>query len=410
MLDDQPDLTAFEDECAATLAEIGVRRDSGELPSSLSFGDHVAWARAFQRDLFEAGLAGITYPTDVGGRGLGAEYQRAFNRAGADYFFSHVFNVTLAIIGPTLLEFGRPEQREAYLPGMLRGDDLWVQCLSEPSGGSDLAGARTSAARDGDLYRISGSKMWTTNAEYAQYSLVLARTDWDVPKHRGLSMFVVPLDAAGVTIVPTRHVDGTQEFCQEFFDEVEVPVDALVGDENQGWPVARRVLFFERSMVAGTGQDGGTVEKMNWSPSVADLFALVRERGLEGSDHAQELLAEALVDQRAYEALQRWVPDQVASGALSEAGSAIGKLWSSVVKYRRSEIAVELSGLAGVIWEADDTAVRLARMWPGARSVTIGGGTNEVMRNQIAERVLALPRDPSDDASRPFSRVEQRGA
>jgi alkylation response protein AidB-like acyl-CoA dehydrogenase len=393
---------SFERECASALARIGVRRDAAQLPSDLGMPAHVLWARAFQRGLFDAGLAGITYPTAVGGRGLGVEYQEAFNRAARDYFFSHVFNVTLAIVGPTILEWGTLEQQAGYVPRMLTGDDLWVQCLSEPSGGSDLAGARTSAKRDGDLYRLNGSKMWTTNAEHAQYALVLARTDWDLPKHRGLSMFVVPMDAAGVTVAPIRHVDGTQEVCQEFFDDVEVPVSALVGDEHEGWSVARRVLLHERNMVSGSGSDGGTVEKVLWSPTVEDLLALVRERQLDRSDHAAELLAEAIASQRASDALRRWLPAQVAKGALPESAAAIGKLWSSVSKFRRSEMAVELSGLSGVVWDGDDTAIRLAHMWPGARSVTIGGGTNEVMRNQIAERVLGLPKDPYDDSTRPF--------
>jgi alkylation response protein AidB-like acyl-CoA dehydrogenase len=402
MPEEQPSVDAFERECAATLSRVGVRLDASQLPSDLGMTAHVAWARQFQRALFDAGLAGITYPEAVGGRGLGVEFQQAFNRAAAGYFFSHVCNVTLAIVGPTLLEWGSEAQQQAYVPRMLAGDDLWVQCLSEPSGGSDLAGARTSATRDGDIYRLNGAKMWTTNAEHAQYALVLARTDWDLPKHHGLSMFVVPLDAPGVTVAPIRHVDGTQEVCQEYFDEVEVPATSLVGEEHAGWAVARRMLYHERNMVAGSGSDGGTVEKVLWSPTVDELVTLVRERRLDESDHAAELLAEAITSQRASDALRSWFPAQVAAGALPESGAAIGKLWSSVSKYRRSEMAVELSGLAGVVWDEEDTAVRLARRWPGARSVTIGGGTNEVMRNQIAERVLGLPKDPYDDSTRPF--------
>ena len=157
-------LESFERQCASTLRRIGVRRDSGELPTDLGEGEHVRWARGFQHDLFEAGLAGIMFPTELGGRGLGPEYQEVYNRVAADYFVSPVFNVNLCVAGPTLLEFGTDEQMTKHIPRLLSGDDLWVQCLSEPSGGSDLAGARTSATRDGELYRVNGSKMWTTYA------------------------------------------------------------------------------------------------------------------------------------------------------------------------------------------------------------------------------------------------------
>jgi alkylation response protein AidB-like acyl-CoA dehydrogenase len=398
----EPAIAAFEAECARVLARIGIPKDAPALPDAGGETGHVAWAMSFQRELFEAGLAGIMYPVEVGGRGLGAEHQAAFNRAAAPYFFSPVCNVTLAIVGPTLLDLGSPEQQRTYIPRMLAGDDLWVQCLSEPSGGSDLAGARCTARHDGEQYRVSGSKMWTTNAQFADYALVLVRTDWDVPKHAGLSMLIVPLGAPGVTIVPITQVDGRQEFCQEFFDDVEVPRTMLVGEENAGWAVARRLLFHERNMVAGSGFDGGVVEKRNWSPSVEDLLAIVAEQGRADDERALDLVADAITAKCTVEALRTWIPRQMASGRISETGPAIAKLWSSVSNYRRSELALELSGAASVAWEQGSAAGRVAPLWPGARTVTIGGGTNEVMRNQIAERVLGLPKEPGTDAGKPF--------
>jgi alkylation response protein AidB-like acyl-CoA dehydrogenase len=398
-----PSLNAFRRDCERALARFGVARTARPMPNQSGESAHVAWAREFQHDLFEAGLAGIMYPEAVGGRGLGIEYQEAFNQAGEAYFFSPVFNVTLGVIGPTLMEFGSAAQQSAYIPRMLNGDDLWVQCLSEPGGGSDLAGARTSATRDGNEFRLSGSKMWTTNAQYADRALVLARTDSRVPKHRGLSMFVIDLGATGVTVVPIKMVDGREEFCQEFFDDVAVSFDALIGGENDGWAVARRVMFHERNMIAGSGFDGGVVEKRNWNPSVDEVLAIARERVLLDNDAVLELLAEAIVAKCTAEALRSWIPEQVLRGALPESGPSIAKLWSSTSNYRRSEIAVELSGLAGVIWDGPTTASGLASLWPGARSVTIGGGTNEVTRNQIAEHILGLPREPATDAGKPFA-------
>ena len=402
MPDAKPDLDAFQRDCERAFARFGVPRSASPLPNQSGEAAHVAWAREFQRNLNDAGLAGIMYPQGVGGRGLGLEYQEAFNRAGEGYFFSPVFNVTLAVIGPTLMEFGSDAQQAELIPRMLDGTDLWVQCLSEPSGGSDLAGARTSAKRDGDEYHLNGSKMWTTNAQFADRALVLARTDPSVPKHSGLSMFVIELDAKGVTVVPIRMIDGREEFCQEFFDDVVVPRDALVGSEHEGWSIARRVMVHERNMIAGSGFDGGVVEKRNWNPSIEDILAVAADRGLLDDDAAVELLAEAIVAKYAAEALRLWIPEQVARGALPESGPSIAKLWSSTTNYRRSEIAVELSGLSGVLWDDETTASRLATLWPGARAVTIGGGTTEVTRNQIAERILGLPREPGTDAGRPF--------
>jgi acyl-CoA dehydrogenase len=161
-------------------------------------------------------------------------------------------------------------------------------------------------------------------------------------------------------------------------------------------------LFYERNMVAGSGLDGGVVEKRNWNPSVEEVLAVARERGLLDNDHVVELLAETIVAKCASESLRRWIPEEVAAGHLSETGAAISKLWSSQANYRRSEIALEVSGPAAVIWDADTTAGRIGPLWPGARSVTIGGGTNEVMRNQIAEQILGLPKEPGTDAGRPF--------
>src|SRR5262245_30303955 len=350
-----PSLSAFRRDCERALARFGVARTATLIPNQSGEAAHVAWAREFQHNLFEAGLAGIMYPEAVGGQGLGIVYQEAFNHSGEAYFFSPVFNVTLAVIGPTLMEFGSAAQQAAYIPRMLDGTDLWVQCLSEPSGGSDLAGARTSAKRDGDEYRLNGSKMWTTNAQFADRALVLARTDPSVPKHSGLSMFVIELDAKGVTVVPIRMIDGREEFCQEFFDDVVVPLDALVGSEHEGWSIARRVMVHERNMIAGSGFDGGVVEKRNWNPSIEDLLAVAADRDLLDDDAAVELLAEAIVAKFAAEALRQWIPEQVARGALPESGPSIAKLWSSTTNYRRSEIAVELSGLSGVVWDDDTT-------------------------------------------------------
>ena len=167
--------------------------------------------------------------------------------------------VSIGMMAATLLDHGSELLKQRHLPRMLRGDEEWMQLLSEPSGGSDMAGALTRLTRDGDTYILNGSKMWSSGAAQADYGLCLARTDWDVPKHRGLSMIVVPLkDTPGLTIDPIRAVTGVDgHFCTEFFDDIQLPAENLVGEENQGWAVAQRLLYHERLATAGAGHGYG---------------------------------------------------------------------------------------------------------------------------------------------------------
>src|ERR1700730_14670624 len=211
-----------------------------------SDADQVVPAKAIQRRLWDGGFAGICYPKAYGGGGLTPEHQRAFNEETRGYEIPTLFNTpTLTIIAPTILDFGTEEQKQRYIPAVLRGEELWVQFLSEPSGGSDLAGALTRATRDGDVYVLNGSKIWSTFAWKSDYAVCVCRTDWDLPKHRGLSVLIVKIHQPGIQIDQIRHVDGTEEFCQEFFDDVPIPADQILGRVNDGWTVASRLLVQE---------------------------------------------------------------------------------------------------------------------------------------------------------------------
>ena len=181
--------------------------------------DQVVRAKAIQRKLFDAGFAGLCYPVEYGGRGLPAEYQDAFIDVSYGYELPRLFNTpTFTIILPTILDFGTEEQKKRFIPAALKGEELWVQFLSEPTGGSDLAGALTRADRRGDVFVLNGSKIWSTYAWKSDYALCVARTNWDVPKHKGLSVLIVKVHQPGITISQIKHVDGTDEFCQEFFE------------------------------------------------------------------------------------------------------------------------------------------------------------------------------------------------
>ena len=208
--------------------------------------------RALQRTLWEGGFAGICFPEEYGGLGLTFDHQRAFNAVVYGYEMPSLLQVpTFVPCGAVLLDFGTEEQKQRHIPAILRGDEIWMQFLSEPSGGSDVAGALTTAVRDGDEWVLNGSKIWTTGAWAADYGLCLARTNWDVPKHRGLTVFIVPMVASGVELHRIEMIDGTREFCQEFLTDVTVPDSYRVGDVDDGWTVGTRWMFHERNAMGG---------------------------------------------------------------------------------------------------------------------------------------------------------------
>ncbi|MDD9370266.1 MAG: acyl-CoA dehydrogenase family protein, partial [Acidimicrobiales bacterium] len=213
--------------------------------------DQLAADRARQRAVHEAGYLGITLPREYGGQGLTAAHQRIWQEESARYAVplpgGIASGVTTTIVLPTLLAHASETQKRDWIPAILRGDELWCQLLSEPGAGSDLAGILTRATRDGDTWVINGTKVWSSGALAADYGICLARTDWDAPKHRGLTWFKVPLHDPAVTVRPIREINGSAEFCEEFLDDVVVGDDMVIGGVNEGWPVAGTMLNVERS-------------------------------------------------------------------------------------------------------------------------------------------------------------------
>jgi alkylation response protein AidB-like acyl-CoA dehydrogenase len=367
----------------------------------------VAEARQLQKLIFDAGFAGIRYPSEYGGQGLTRAHQLAWREAAAGYQLPMAFNVTHGILGPTLLDFGSQEQKGRHLPAMLSGEELWVQFLSEPAAGSDLAGLLTKAERDGDQFILNGSKIWSTGAHFSDYAMVLVRTDPDVPKHSGLSMLYLPISTPGVTVTPIKLVTGGSHFCQEFFDDVALPAANLLGAENDGWRVATRLLFHERNMVAGNSLNdhGARASGESEAGPGGELVELARAAGRAQDPYARQLVGEALVLKAlANPAISR-VNALLKAGRMPPAGAAIIKLLTSVSDYRIREIALEIGGTRAVMSGADDPVGGHAQRWLGARIRTLAGGSNEMQRNAISERVLGLPREPSPDSGVPFSQV-----
>jgi alkylation response protein AidB-like acyl-CoA dehydrogenase len=366
--------------------------------------ERLATARALQRKVFDAGFAGISYPARYGGRGLTGLHERAFREETAGYVmpdFGVLGSVTLGAIGRSLLAHCTPEFLERHIPKILSGEEMWCQFYSEPEAGSDLAGIRTRAVRDGERWVISGSKIWSSGAHFADWAMCLARTDWDVPKHRGLTWFALPTSAKGVTIRPIRQISGDAEFCEEFLDEVEVGDDDVIGEVNRGWAVTQTMLVYER----GAGEMGATpVEPRELAP---DLVALARRVGRTDDPAARQAIARAHVNDYAQYHLGRRIADRLRSQAEPDhAVAAYGKLAAGVLTPIRSRLAMEIGGPTALAWASGDSeGGRPALDYLNGRRISIAAGTNEVQRNGIGERVLGLPREPSFDTNKPFNEV-----
>ncbi|MEA2274393.1 MAG: hypothetical protein QOI98_3101 [Solirubrobacteraceae bacterium] len=367
--------------------------------------------RRLQRTLWDGGFAGLCFPVEYGGQGLTPDHQQAFTEESLPYAMPLAFNIpTLGILAATLLELGTHEQKLRHLPAILRGDELWVQFLSEPSGGSDLAGCITSARRDGDVWILNGSKIWSSGAYASDYAMCLARTNWDMPKHHGLTMFIVKVKQPGIQIDQIRRVNGSMEFCQEFFDDVPIPTADVVGEVDGGWAVASRLLVHERSAVGGgSPYTSGPILIAEASAPLHDLLALAEETGQDDDPRVRELVAEARVLQLVRGHLIRRISTGIASGEMVPPSGSVLKLFTATQFVRRAQISLEIAGERGVTWPAGERGIagRLSEESIGRQAECLGGGSNEMQRNIISERVLGMPREWAADHDVPFRDVRK---
>ena len=364
--------------------------------------------RDLQRTLFDGGFAGICFPREYGGLGLTPAHQRAFDRVCAPYEMPTLINVpTFVPCGAVLLEFGTEEQKRRHIPAMLKGEELWMQFLSEPSGGSDVAGALTTAVRDGDEWVVNGSKVWTTGAWWSDYGLCLLRTNWDVPKHRGLSVFIIKIRQPNIEVQRIEMINGSKEFCQEFMTDLRVPDSDRVGEVDDGWTIGRRWMFHERNAMGGgspytSGQRHAHGDEGGGPDPVVEL---ARATGQLGDPRVRDLVGEALALRRAGTELSNRIGAGMAVGALPETSAAIARLMSAVVNERTIDIRLELSGSAGAAWSDDEPTSGAGVDYLMRQLGSIGGGTTEMARNNISERVLGMPRERTLDKDVPFREV-----
>ncbi len=362
-------------------------------------------ARELQKTLYDGGFAGICFPREYGGLGLGYEYKKAFDAEALAYETPLLLNVpSFAICCATILDMGSEEQKRTHIRAALRGEEVLVQLLSEPSGGSDLAGVITRAERRDGRWIINGAKTWSTWAFAADYGLCLARTDWDVPKHEGLTMFLVPLRHPGVTINRVRQVNGSIEFCEEFFDDVEVGDDAVVGEPGKGWDVASRQLYHERRTM-GDGSEYTSGPGIADAEDISiDLVSLIDKAG--GGERARERVGRALVHRAVHGQLAEHVFHAVAGGSLPPAAGSIIRLSMAEVHDVETDTALAVAGPAAVV---EDRAglLDIGTRYLGRQTASIGGGTTEMARNVIGERVLNFPREYAADRGVPFKQVRR---
>lgn len=374
-----------------------IERFFEELPPLLSGVEGmVARGKAYRKALCEAGLAGLDVPAGYGGGGYGPPAKALFAKLSRGRIPAEddIFTIGLGMALPTLLEFAAEHLRRRYVEPALRGEEIWCQMYSEPGAGSDLAGLQTRALRTAGGWVLNGQKIWTSRAEIAQFAICLARTDVDAPKHKGITMFVVPMDQPGVTVRPIRQITGACEFNEVFLDDAVVPEDHVVGEVNGGWPVAVALMQNERSAIgSGGGRRPVPFEK---------LRDLVHDRGRAADPRVRGDLADCYIGQRLAELLSELEAESVDAGTPLGAETSLGKLWRSTNGRAAAALVGELAFATGTAWQTGDDREDWAYAVLDACALSLGGGTDEVQKNGIAEKVLGLPRDPYRTDKVPF--------
>jgi alkylation response protein AidB-like acyl-CoA dehydrogenase len=351
----------------------------------------VAGAREFQRLLFDAGLAGIRWPREYGGQALTLAHQLAFDEEARPYDLpsGYVFSIGLGMCFPTVLAHGTPAQRDRHLRALLRGDEIWCQLFSEPEAGSDLAALRTRAVATDGGWVLDGQKLWCSGAHISDFGIVLARTDPELPKHQGLTMFVVDMRSAGITTRPFRQMSGASFFNEVFFDDVHLPAESVLGEVNEGWRASTTTLMSERFAL-------GTVRVE--VDQVASLLELARATGQDQDPVIRDRIAEVLVQQKVVDLLGQRMLGAVLRGREPGPEGSVTKLAGARMTRSVASAGSALAGSAGIAWPdgSADAIWSQLLVWSPGRS--IAGGTDEVQKNVVAERVLGLPREPRADA------------
>jgi alkylation response protein AidB-like acyl-CoA dehydrogenase len=356
------------------------------------------WAR-----IGAAGYVAPTWPDEYGGRGVAPNIGAAIRRTVGRFRipgFNNPVGVDLA--GPAILRWGTDEQKQRFVAPIARYEDIWCQLFSEPGAGSDLAGLATRAERDGDTWSVRGQKVWTSLGDLASYGLLLARTNPAVPKHQGITAFLMPMVHPGVTVRPLRQITGDAEFCEVFFDDARIDDSMRLGPIEEGWRVAISVLMNERQSISGGGAATSGATTGRSLPTLIQRHAPVTDPAL------RERVVQLYIEDRVITMTNQRAAARRRAGQPAGPEASISKLFFSEHTQRLQELAVDLEGAAGQAWPAGDRWLQnTAWSFLRVRSKTIAGGTSEVQRNILGERVLGLPKEPELDRSVPWSEVRR---
>jgi acyl-CoA dehydrogenase len=350
----------------------------------------LAKARTWAQTVYDAGFGWITGPTTYGGRGLTNDHQRAYNAIAGDYLTpsQSIYGIGLGMVAPTILDHATEEVKQAYLKKMWRGDIVACQLFSEPGSGSDLASLTTRAELDGDEWVINGQKVWTSGAQVSDIGEIICRTDPDLPKHRGLTGFVVDMHAPGVEVRPLRQMTGGASFNEVFFTDVRVPANHLLGDVNGGWTVALTTLMNERAAIGGGGGGVGL-------PATTRLIEAAKVMGKSGDPLVRQQLANIIINERVARYTNQRAMAKILAGQLPGPEMSLAKMSLTANMLRTNEALDSIFGPALVADTGQWGTYAWTQYLMGVPGMRIAGGSDEVLRNIVGERVLGLPKDPA---------------
>jgi alkylation response protein AidB-like acyl-CoA dehydrogenase len=398
---DSPEQAAFRAEARAFL-EANAEPKRERSPWEVNFHtdekearQHFETGRNWQRTLFEHGFAGLTYPKELGGRGGEPWMERVYREEASQFDASPGFvAATIAMLGPTLMRHGTDEQRSYYVPRLLSAEDAWCQLFSEPGAGSDLATLGTRAVRDGDEFVVTGQKVWNSAAQWCDWGFLLVRTNPDAPKHHGITFLLLDMSLPGVEVRPLVQATGAAHFNEVFLQDVRVPVANVLGRIDEGWGPARTVMSNESAFIGG-GQ-GGSI--------TATLRLLAESHDRTGDPVTRQGLARAYVNERVLSFMGERILAAIRRREAPPVDPSILKLAATAQREFTGNLAMAIAGPAGL--DAGSEQGRWAQAeCVGRFGISIGGGTSEVMRNNLAERALGLPREPSSDKDVPWKDI-----
>ena len=395
---DTPDEANFREEARTWL------QANAPQEAELKGLDYIAQARLWQKRKYDAGWACIRWPKEYGCKEGSAIEQVIWNQEEGRLgnLPPAVFGIGQGMAAPTMMNWGSKEAQDLHIPKLASGENIWCQLFSEPAGGSDLAALRTKAVRDGDEWVINGQKIWTSGAHYSDYGILVVRTDPNVPKHKGLTYFYLDMKSPGIEIKPIKQLSGESNFNEVYFTDVRIPDTQRLGEVGQGWQVSITTLMNERASIGGGGSAVGfdSLFKLAQQINIDDKPAI--EDGVVRAKLADWYCQESGLKFTGYRSMTA-----LSQGAVPGPENSIGKLVGAPKTQDMASFAIELLEMSGAIWDGElsPEAGLFQAAYMGSPGMRIAGGTDEIMANIIAERVLGMPQEPRLDKGIPFSEV-----